>query len=356
MLQAVVKAARRRSVLGPALSLAASMGLAVTGSGAAAATIEPVQRASCSLRLDGPIEAGDLDRFRKATAAQSGGGNVSLCLNSPGGSYAEGMRIIEFMLGSPASFRTVVDHGEECVSVCALMFLAGHYKKAGDKAKLPDRKLHVRGMLGFHGPYIKPGAASYDPALVAAAHSAGLKAVGQLLALDEEALFPLSLLGAGLAKGADEFMYVETVGQAGGWAIDLLGYRKPHSFTTNELEQACQNYDAWNVFNESPLSPRPDLTVAASPKVVFQGHKFHRVSDGFGGEGTYQCFVDGFDGGAKGLFLKVQVGSAGDAGVRQAAAVLQKEVANGGAAPTGPGTPLFYIHPPSKLLVTIAED
>jgi hypothetical protein len=266
------------------------------------------------------------------------------------------MLIVDFMLKSPASFRTVVDRGEECASICALIFLSGHQKVKG-MADRPDRKLHVRGQLAFHGPYIRPSAKTYDKRLVSAAHAAALKAVGKLIGLDKQTLFPMSLLGAGLEKGADEFLLIETIGQAGAWSIDLYGYRKPTMFTLTALTQACTNYNSWSVFEESPFSPMPDIEADDPPKIVrFEGKKFRHVLDGYGGEGTYNCFVDAIDAGPKGLFFKVQIGSKNDAEVKQASTNLQKEALGGPATPTGPGTPLFYVYGPSTKLSEISID
>ena len=343
-------------------------GIALLHGPADAATFTIVDRSECIFYLDGPIEPGDADRLRAAASRQASAGRISLCLNSPGGNYAEGLRIIGFILNDLPSFRTVVDKGDECVSVCALIFLSGH-QKAG-RRKLPDRKLHSQASLGFHGPYIKPGTLRFDPLLAPAAHAAGLKAVGQLIALDEEALFPLSLLAAGLEKGEDEFMYIETIDQVGAWAIDLLGYHKPDAFTPSMLNRACRNFDSWNISLESPLDHAPGdaqdpdpATLAAiefvwgGKTIEFRDHKFHKEElSGYGYEGTWNCYVDGLDAGAKGIFFKVQIGSGAERRVRDAAAILQREVANRSTSPTGPGTPLWYIYDPRMKLSAIVAD
>lgn len=322
-----------------------------------AATISRSSHPSCDLQLSGPIETGDVDRLRSAISGVEG--PLQLCLDSPGGNYSEGMRIVNLVLASPSGIGMVVERGQDCASACAFIFLSGHVKATvnGVTTKLPDRTLHVLGSLGFHGPHIRPGVATYDAKLVPAAHAAGLNAVGYLLSLDEEGLFPLSLLGAGLEKGPDEFLSIDTVGQAGAWHINLAGYRTPSAFKQSQLEQACDNTDAWDVFEESPEQPRTSSTdPKSSPTVAFKAKKFRKVLEGYGGEGTFNCYVDALDARPKGIFFKVQIGNASDAQVRKAAVELRSQVNERLPLRNGPGTPLYYVYSPNQTLKSIAAE
>ena len=112
----------------------------------------------CNVRLSGPIVPGDNKKLESALDTVSPRGNASdidhrttLCLNSPGGSYSEGLQIANFLL--ERRFRTMIEPNAICYSACALIFMTGNWTFEGQY--FPDRILHVTGQLGFHAPYIK---------------------------------------------------------------------------------------------------------------------------------------------------------------------------------------------------------
>jgi hypothetical protein len=57
-----------------------------------------------------------------------------LFLNSPGGSFVDGMAIAKFV--HERGFRTDVDNSDECTSMCAIIWLAGSKRYYGGKAKI----------------------------------------------------------------------------------------------------------------------------------------------------------------------------------------------------------------------------
>ncbi len=129
-----------------------------------ASVVDPVsnmieeQPPRCNVRLKGEIKKGDLSKIRKAFRQVKHGNLVApafLCLDSPGGSYQEGLNIAKFLLGDSGNgISTVIERGAKCLSSCALIFMAGNNAET-KYAFLPGRWLHVRGQLGFHAPYIK---------------------------------------------------------------------------------------------------------------------------------------------------------------------------------------------------------
>ncbi len=80
----------------------------------------------CTVKLTGEIVDGDLATL-KAAFARGGNGSDTLagylCLNSPGGSYQEGLRIADWMLSQAIS--TVVQAKDICFSACAIIFMTG---------------------------------------------------------------------------------------------------------------------------------------------------------------------------------------------------------------------------------------
>jgi hypothetical protein len=119
-----------------------------------AATVEETDlKQHCSFTLQGPISDGDFAALREAFNRRSpidpldqrAGG---LCLNSPGGSYDEALKISELLY--ERGIATVVEDGAECYSACAIIFMAG----TAPHHLLPLRRLSAGGILGFHAPYI----------------------------------------------------------------------------------------------------------------------------------------------------------------------------------------------------------
>jgi len=211
----------------------------------------------CDVTLRGEIVAGDAEKLAEAL-----GEFDTLCLDSPGGRYAEALRFIELMSTSYTGFRAVVGDGARCLSACALMFLAGSQSVEGNS--FPWRSLHIRGELGFHGPFVRLPETTFTSDQIEQSYQAGVRAIAKLLQTGSPQLFPISLLSQALAVGPDDFLYVDTVGKAGAWQIRLVGYRPPETLTTGHVRQACANLDGWKpAHSTSPLTdmgaiePRP---------------------------------------------------------------------------------------------------
>jgi hypothetical protein len=236
-----------------------------------AAEISEVQGKVCHLLLAGDIEPGDAERLENAVsaemdkiAARSGSDSedpaklesdtprfiaedeiVSLCLNSPGGSYSEALKIVDVIL-STGGLATVVDADHECLSACALVFMFGHIE-AYHEDKYFDRRLHIRGKLGFHAPYIQElvEGSLYPFEKVAKGYSEGIQAYGRLLELDRNEFLARGLTIAFMKIRPQDFLYVDTVDRAGEWSIELFGHAEPRSLTERMVAQACDNEENW---------------------------------------------------------------------------------------------------------------
>ncbi len=238
-----------------------------------------VPGAGCHLSIKGPIEIGDLKKvssalreldreFTRRLADASLGEltsvrNPGLCLDSPGGSYPEGLRIAELLITPGDHLRTgvmtTVDPGRECLSACALIFMAGQFIDRGGE-RSPARFLDVRGKLGFHAPFIPATAIpdkQYSREELAAAHASAIKSLQAAIQLfsfniSEQAggtkarpwVRP-SLFAEMLARSSHEIFLIDTVGKAGRWDIQLGGVRPPSSLNSDRLKRACANFLAW---------------------------------------------------------------------------------------------------------------
>jgi hypothetical protein len=164
------------------------------------------------VRLSGPIVPGDNKKLESALDTVGPRGvpsdhalgryRTTLCLNSPGGSYSEGLQIANFLLEQ--HFRTMIEPNAICYSACALIFMAGNWTFEGQY--FSDRTLHVTGQLGLHAPYIKGiPQKTYSSLDLEAAYKASIQ-LGQEHRVSNE-FMPKTLIVAMLDKGPNELIW-----------------------------------------------------------------------------------------------------------------------------------------------------
>lgn len=232
--------------------------IVLSGTNADAGDLDTRRTAKCDVHFSGEVEEGDAAKLTVALTAVDtstapakrpqleteigywGGTNIPrLCLDSPGGSFSEAVKFLKETVHK-LSYATVIEPLAECNSACALIFLGGHLN-SGDGYFEHYRRLDVSGQLGFHAPYVDPGATEVvDPAVIGKSYRKGVEAVADLLDLDPS-LFPRSLLAEFLRAGADEFFNISKVGQLAAWNIGLTGYRRPNVMTEKQIEYVCNN-------------------------------------------------------------------------------------------------------------------
>lgn len=336
------KAIRPSHFMSAAIFLAIALGSATPADAASfAAASAP---GMCTIQMDGAMQAGDADRLKEALGT-SAPGQVNLCLNSPGGSFSEALRVIEFIAKAGRPIRTIVNRGAECYSACALVLMGGR-----DAENKPDRKLHIRGTVGFHAPFIKPGAANYDASVLERANRESLRAIASFLKTNPKEFFPEDLLVKSLLKPPNEFLSVETVRDAGTWQIDLIGYRKPKRLTKAGLDQACASDLSWNQQLESTPNSKDTAPIA------LKTGRLRLTFKDYGDEAVFICVVDVYSDPAKGLAIDMMLASD----------IKDKEVPKPGAlearvkAVKDPlvvaGKPLWYTFLPETELKDLAEE
>lgn len=235
-----------------------------------AAEIKYVATANCDIQLSGRIEPGDSDKLKKLLYVKDATKNspaegwmvdrdtpkgrlvpndgAQLCLRSEGGNFAEAVKLIKLILGyvPKAGFgglATVVEANSQCLSACALVFMAGRVHR-GDGYMESLRFIHPTAKLGFHGPFNQSETESKDPQLLARAQQAGVNAVADLVELDDD-LFPRTLLKTFLRIRGSDFYYASTINDIGKWKIELFDYRKPVISTLGQLMDFCDNIYNW---------------------------------------------------------------------------------------------------------------
>lgn len=142
MLRAQLAQIRRSAALAACSAIAL-----VAGPVSAAVTIKAIPGSEPGLsrvEISGTIERGDAQRVQTFLAGLPRGHRIVIELNSPGGSIEEALRIGRHIHSSRIG-TAVTGKGRQCLSACALTFLAGR-----DAAGRAHRVKGRQSELGFH--------------------------------------------------------------------------------------------------------------------------------------------------------------------------------------------------------------
>lgn len=218
---------------------------------------------NCIVRLSGLIEEGDAERLEKVLVSILGGGRSRdeareycfngtlgclnsdkkrICLSSPGGSIVEALKIIELIDGFMG---TAVPRGADCLSACALVFMAGSSASGGPMGTAINRKLHAAGRLGFHAPSLEVEDRRYTKTAVENAYRVANEALSRLMLRSSGMLLSQTLIAEMLATPPKEMMFVDTVYDAGRWLIPIAGTIYPRQITATAAVNACNAYYNW---------------------------------------------------------------------------------------------------------------
>lgn len=211
----------------------------------------------CIVHLTGEIEEGDFDTFletlyapasiddglflqpsERMFSATSGAPGAfvrqRICLDSPGGSFDEAMKIANHIV---RRFGTVIEADGRCLSACAFIFSAG--SQLGEEGFVDiDRHMHATATLGYHPPSL-PSVPTDNVRALNTAYGTALSDVAELIRLQERLNIRTSLLIATLRTDPDEFTYVDTVGKATRWQIAVFGVPWPQAIDEDHVWQAC---------------------------------------------------------------------------------------------------------------------
>jgi hypothetical protein len=219
---------------------------------ASAATIRMggSQEMGCIMEIDGQIAKGDADTLTaliEDLGYPTGYSPIGrrICLNSPGGILTEGLLIADVIANW--NYGTAVPDGASCLSACAVAFLAGRFNnpEAGG-AFSTDRVIHPRARLGFHAPSLLLGERAYSREEVDTAYAIALKSMAGILRHRATMLtaIPDSLFLELLGTPPFEMTYLETVGQAAQWQIDVVPVAMPTGAVQSALSNACWHVDS----------------------------------------------------------------------------------------------------------------
>ena len=178
----------------------------------------------CNFRFSGWIQEGDLTGFVDTLRnTPRSGPNISICLDSEGGSTLEVLAFIEMMDQDLPSFTTRIERNGVCISACAILFMFGI--GAGANSPFPSRDLEPGGRLGFHALFAAPDERelfSANEVFSIAMQAARLLADRSYRALTADGpALPQELLSLLFGEISDEIYFVDTVGELALLGIDI---------------------------------------------------------------------------------------------------------------------------------------
>lgn len=225
-----------------------------------AAELQDTDRANCNAELTGQITRGYARRvsawIESEYAAQPPAEHpepVTLCLDSPGGNFAEALKIARLLYDH--SIGTRLGAQASCLSSCALIFMMGtdqYLGHAQGEVIGPRRAMHPTAQLGFHRPELRlpPSDTRRNDADVERSFNLAIEATLVLVELAnlptfDGVMIPADLLQAMFTHRGKDFYFIDTTGKAGRWEItaDVLDW--PETMDRLGLFNACNNLVAW---------------------------------------------------------------------------------------------------------------
>ncbi len=204
----------------------------------------------CRIDIVGPIAVGDFNRLtvHREFLMEPGveGTNQSIvCLDSPGGSVVDGLKIAEFFLNEGVSTR--VRANKKCLSICAIMFMMGNIR-AGELSQI-SRRIHVTSELGFHRPYIRlDDAKSFTSGTVEEIFDLGMETIFEMMTLATRPtpyggglMMEPSLVRTMTGTARNDMYIVKRIEELIHWKIEVDGLPKIKQPTEFNLVFACEN-------------------------------------------------------------------------------------------------------------------
>lgn len=207
----------------------------------------PGPEIGCSHRFSGSIEKGDLAKFNIIRPGQT---ITVLCLDSPGGSFAEAVKIGEFM--KEQNIGTLLERDAKCLSACSLIFMSGSYY-AHEVGSLFWRIMHPKAQLGFHVPSLIVEEGNYQKESVEKAYQIAMKSISEMIfKLVRKSGYiggdtmKTGLVGHMISTPFDQMYMIDTVDKVGRWDIRLEPAPARGRLTDRQYYHACENLQKWS--------------------------------------------------------------------------------------------------------------
>jgi ATP-dependent protease ClpP protease subunit len=234
------------------VALLACLGMAALPISATAAQFkwvppDPATDFEGTVLVDGTIEPDDHKRLLEALGEHKAGTAwpIYMQLNSGGGNYEEALRIVEIVRSENLSTR--LGPKATCLSACAIIFMSG--STHNNSFYIKSRSMHPTAILGFHAPDITIKGGNFDSADLEDAYSRALEQVGKALMSvaryrDESWSNPLikpGLINEMMIRRGKNFFYIDTVGIAAEYEVELDDALGPPRMTAANHQNACLN-------------------------------------------------------------------------------------------------------------------
>ena len=193
------------------------------------ATLGPPEGAdevNCDLVMEGAIVFGDSSALQ-AALQYTEWGDFTLCLDSPGGSLSEGIRMSEII--ADRGVATLVKTGATCASACAVAFLGGRCTATGDAGIYENhcRFIEPGAVVGFHAPFIQEleeaKSQTFSPDEVRGVWATSRVSAGLYAEALAELGVPLALIIDFLAVDPNDLFEIDTLDAARRMNVIALG-------------------------------------------------------------------------------------------------------------------------------------
>lgn len=222
---------------------------------------------NCDISFQGILDEPRVSRFiEKYTEATAPNGQSELpsfsilCLDSPGGDYAQAMRLIN-VIEKSTGIVTYIPKGAECSSACSLIFLSGNtWIGQGATKQYNARIIHVGGTLGFHAPFTNfDSSTSFSGRDGNKIFALAVKALSEANSLrlqkrsSGEEVFNDFLFSGFLSTPPERLFNIQTVGDAVLADIDVRGLPLLQEFKKNDVYRVCDIAIAKHVIKRFPI-------------------------------------------------------------------------------------------------------
>lgn len=197
----------------------------------------------CTYKFEGRVEAGDASKV--AELITYGAAGASLCLNSPGGSLPEGLKMFNVIWSK--QMHTRVLSGDLCESACAVAWLGGGLDEGTLAIRTASRSIEPGAVLGFHAPALDlPDGGVYPAEQVEEAFRVALKSAEGLFDIklttqDNVRALNDFLYGRILATPGDQMFRIGTVAEALMSNVLVSAAQAPEKLLTANLVHLCEN-------------------------------------------------------------------------------------------------------------------
>lgn len=208
----------------------------------------------CDIQISGEIDDTNTSRLLKFMSEKASSGGGTICLDSPGGSIDNALKIVgrmDRMAKQSFGLTTFVRNGSRCESACAVIFMAGYHCDYRGYCRI-NRYMQPRAKIGFHAPYPKIDG-NINEQTFRKAYGSAVKHIQRLIRMNNHDAFAggppriqASLIAQLLVINSDKLLYIKNIYDAITNHIYLIGnfkntidIKKPF---LNNINYACANY------------------------------------------------------------------------------------------------------------------